>query len=159
MTSTAEQMRAGTGTANLTFGFRPFFFGAAVWAAPALSALLVALTIWVALPLATPTGLALALAGGLHVVRLICWADHRALAGMTLATLGHTRQALASGSGRVIILAALILSVMARVTVGVWPAMSGPLLSVAGLFWIAAFCGIAVIHGTLLLRQPSAKRV
>ncbi|MEI4263707.1 NnrS family protein [Roseovarius sp. D0-M9] len=33
MTSTSEQMRAWTGPAILTFGFRPFFFGAAVWAA------------------------------------------------------------------------------------------------------------------------------
>lgn len=33
MSSTAEQMRAWRGPAILTFGFRPFFFGAAVWAA------------------------------------------------------------------------------------------------------------------------------
>ncbi len=32
MSSTAEQMRAWRGPAILTFGFRPFFFGAAVWA-------------------------------------------------------------------------------------------------------------------------------
>ena len=36
MTSTAEQMRAWTGPAILTYGFRPFFFGAAVWAALAM---------------------------------------------------------------------------------------------------------------------------
>lgn len=36
MTSTVEQMRAWTGPAILTFGFRPFFFGAAVWAALAM---------------------------------------------------------------------------------------------------------------------------
>lgn len=33
MTSTAEQIRAWTGPAILTYGFRPFFFGAAVWTA------------------------------------------------------------------------------------------------------------------------------
>ncbi len=32
MTTTTEQMRAWTGPAILTYGFRPFFFGAAVWA-------------------------------------------------------------------------------------------------------------------------------
>lgn len=37
MTSTAEQMRAWTGPAILAFGFRPFFFGAAVWAALAMA--------------------------------------------------------------------------------------------------------------------------
>lgn len=36
MTSTAEQMRAWSGPAILTYGFRPFFFGAAAWAALAM---------------------------------------------------------------------------------------------------------------------------
>lgn len=36
MTSTAEQMRAWTGPAILTYGFRPFFLGAGVWAALAM---------------------------------------------------------------------------------------------------------------------------
>ncbi len=33
MSTTAEQMRAWKGPAILTYGFRPFFFGAALWAA------------------------------------------------------------------------------------------------------------------------------
>jgi len=37
MTSTAEQMRAWSGPTLLTYGFRPFFFGAAVWAALAMA--------------------------------------------------------------------------------------------------------------------------
>ena len=37
MTTTTEQLRAWTGPAILTFGFRPFFFGAAVWAALAMA--------------------------------------------------------------------------------------------------------------------------
>ncbi len=36
MSSTAEQMRAWSGPAILTYGFRPFFFGAAVWATLAM---------------------------------------------------------------------------------------------------------------------------
>ncbi|WP_370399451.1 NnrS family protein [Sulfitobacter sp. JB4-11] len=41
MSSTAEQMRAWTGPAILTYGFRPFFLGAALWAA-------FAMIVWVA---------------------------------------------------------------------------------------------------------------
>jgi uncharacterized protein involved in response to NO len=37
MTSTADQMRAWTGPALLTYGFRPFFLGAAVWAVFAMA--------------------------------------------------------------------------------------------------------------------------
>jgi len=40
MTSTIEQMRAWTGPAILTYGFRPFFFGAAVW-------VVLAMVLWV----------------------------------------------------------------------------------------------------------------
>ena len=36
MATTAEQMRAWTGPAIFSFGFRPFFLGAAVWAAVAM---------------------------------------------------------------------------------------------------------------------------
>ena len=40
MSTSAEQMRSWRGPAILTFGFRPFFFGAGVWAA-------LAMTLWV----------------------------------------------------------------------------------------------------------------
>jgi uncharacterized protein involved in response to NO len=176
----------------------------------ALVALLVALGLWVALPLHMATGAALALAGGLHVMRLIRWAGHRTLAEplvtvlhagyafvplgalalaveilapgsfgmagaqhlwmagaiglmtlamMTRATLGHTGQALTAGVGTVAIYAALILSVLARVAAGILPEISGLLHTVAGLGWIAAFGGFAVVYGTLLLRLPAAKRI
>ena len=46
----------------------------------ALVALLLALLRWVALPVAVLTGLALALAGGLHAVRLVRWKGYRTLA-------------------------------------------------------------------------------
>lgn len=36
MATTAEQMRAWRGPAIFSFGFRPFFMGAAVWAALAM---------------------------------------------------------------------------------------------------------------------------
>lgn len=176
----------------------------------ALLALLVALLLWVVLPLATLTGVALASAGGLHLMRMARWAGHRTfaeplvtvlhagyafvplgalalaaeillpgafgmagaqhfwmagavglmtLAVMTRATLGHTGQELTAGAGTVTIYLTLILSVFARVAGGVWPEVSGPLNTVAGLFWIVAFGGFAVVYGALLLRLPAAKRI
>ena len=176
----------------------------------ALAALLVALGLWVLLPLGTPTGLALVLAGVLHALRLARWAGHRTfaeplvtvlhagyafvplgalalaveilapgsfgmagaqhfwmagaiglmtLAVMTRATLGHTGQNLTAGAGTVIIYLALILSVFARVAGGVWPEVSGPLTTAAGLLWIVGFGGFSIVYGALLLRLPAAKRV
>jgi uncharacterized protein involved in response to NO len=78
---------------------------------------------------------------------------------MTRATLGHTGRTLSAGAGTAGIYASLVLSVLARVAAGVWPEISGPLHTVAGLGWIAAFGGFAVIYGSLLLRLPAAKRV
>ena len=46
----------------------------------ALATLLVALVLWVALPFGRWTGLALALAGVLHALRLARWAGHRTFA-------------------------------------------------------------------------------
>jgi uncharacterized protein involved in response to NO len=80
------------------------------------------------------------------------------LAVMTRATLGHTGQAMEAGRGTVAIYAALILSVLARVAAGLWPAVAGPLHSIAGLGWIAAFGAFALIYGALLLRLPAARR-
>ncbi len=51
MTTTTEQMRAWQGPALFTYGFRPFFLGAALWAA-------LAMALWIAMlagPLALPT--------------------------------------------------------------------------------------------------------
>ena len=169
-----------------------------------------ALVLWVAWPLGALTGVALALVGVLHAVRLARWAGHRTfaeplvmvlhagyafvplgalalaaeilapgsfgmagaqhfwmagaiglmtLAVMTRATLGHTGQELRAGAGTVTIYLALILSVIARVAGGVWPEFSGLLNTVAGLFWILAFGGFAVLYGALLLRLPAAKRI
>ncbi len=37
MTTSSEQMRTWNGPALLTFGFRPFFLGAGLWAASAMT--------------------------------------------------------------------------------------------------------------------------
>lgn len=77
------------------------------------------------------------------------------LAVMTRATLGHTGQALTAGPGTVAIYCALVVSVAVRVAAGVWPELSGPLLTIAGLGWIAAFAGFAVIYGPLQLTSTA----
>lgn len=176
----------------------------------ALVALLVAVVLWVALPIAGATGFVLLLAGVLHVIRLSRWAGHKThaeplvtvlhagyafvplgalalaaeilwpgtfgmagaqhlwmagatglmtLAVMTRATLGHTGQALTAGAGTVMIYVTLTVSVLSRVVAGMWPEFSGPMHLMAGLFWITAFGGFAVIYGALLLRLPTAKRI
>lgn len=79
------------------------------------------------------------------------------LAVMTRATLGHTGQTLTAGPATVMIYAALVLSVLARIAAGAWPQLAGQLHMVAGLGWIMAFGGFAVIYGNLLLRMPPAK--
>ena len=81
------------------------------------------------------------------------------LAVMTRATLGHTGQALSAGAGTVTIYGALVVSVLARVAAGLWPASAEPLHVVAGVGWIAAYGGFAVVYGALLLRLPADKRV
>ncbi len=50
--TTAEQMRAWTGPAILTYGFRPFFFGAGLWAALAMALWVLMLSGQMALPTA-----------------------------------------------------------------------------------------------------------
>jgi uncharacterized protein involved in response to NO len=176
----------------------------------ALLALLAALLLWVALPIWTGTGLMLALAGVLHVIRLARWAGYRTaaepmvlvlhagyaflplgalalsaeilmpgllgmaaaqhlwmggavglmtLAVMTRATLGHTGQDLHAGPGTVVIYLALVTAMLARVAAGVWSDEAGLLHSIAGLAWIGAFGGYALVYGRLLLRLPPAKRI
>ena len=79
------------------------------------------------------------------------------LAVMTRATLGHTGQALKAGPGTLAIYVALVVSVLARVAAGIWPAEAGLLHTAAGLLWIGAFGAFGLVYGWLLLRLPPAK--
>lgn len=81
------------------------------------------------------------------------------LAVMTRATLGHTGQDLHAGPGTVAVYLALVVAVLARVAAGFWPAEAPLLHNLAGLAWIGAFGGYAIIYGQLLLRRPPAKRI
>lgn len=75
------------------------------------------------------------------------------LAVMTRATLGHTGQTLTAGPGTVAIYAAIIVATLVRVAAGIWPGAADGLHMLAGLAWIGAFLGFALVYGSLLL-QP-----
>lgn len=79
------------------------------------------------------------------------------LAVMTRATLGHTGRALTAGAGTVAVYLSLVLSVLARLAAGLWPAEAGALHALAGLAWIGAFGGFVVLYGPLMLRQKPGK--
>jgi uncharacterized protein involved in response to NO len=81
------------------------------------------------------------------------------LAVMTRATLGHTGQALHAGAGTVAIYLALVAAVLARFAADFQPTEAPLLHGLAGLSWIAAFGGYALIYGRLLLCLPAAKRI
>lgn len=81
------------------------------------------------------------------------------LAVMTRATLGHTGQELTARGGTVLIYGALLVSVLFRLAAGLWPGLSSPLLTVAGLGWIVAFGGFSVVYGALLVRLAPGKRL
>lgn len=80
-----------------------------------------------------------------------------ALGVMTRATLGHTGQSLTATRGTVAVYAAFTLSVLSRVAAGAVPDLYAPLIGGAGVLWVAAYAGFAVIYGPLLLRAPPAK--
>lgn len=69
------------------------------------------------------------------------------LAVMTRASLGHTGQTLAAGSGTCALYLLLLGAVIGRWLVG----YGAPLLWASGLAWITAFWGFALIYGPLLL--------
>lgn len=81
------------------------------------------------------------------------------LAVMTRATLGHTGQTLHAGLGTVLLYLFLVLSVVARLCAAAWPALSDLFYTLAGLGWVGAFGGFAVLYGRLLLRLPAGKRL
>ncbi len=86
MASTVEQMRSWTGPAIFSFGFRPFFLGASVWAA-------VAMALWVAM-----------LAGGLSLPTAfdpVSWHAHAFLFGFLGAVVaGFLLTAVPNWTGR-----------------------------------------------------------
>lgn len=75
------------------------------------------------------------------------------LAVMTRASLGHTGRPLTAGSGTLTLYLLLIASTLARFAAGLYPEHAVWLYDAAGMAWLAAFAGFAVLYGPLLLRR------
>src|SRR5262245_40719210 len=73
------------------------------------------------------------------------------LAVMTRASLGHTGRALTSSSATQAIFAAVFAAAVVRVSASFVPSLSLPLISAAGIAWMAAFGGFAALYGPILL--------
>lgn len=148
------------------------------------------------------TGLLLAAAGSLHVIRLARWAGDRTLkerlllilhlgyafipagfllasasafdlvpasaaihawmaggagvmtlAVMTRSSLSFTGQQLIASPSTQGIYAAVIVAALARIVAVIVPVWSIPLLDLAGLAWVIAFFGFAIVYGPLLMRR------
>ncbi|MBY8978007.1 NnrS family protein [Rhodobacteraceae bacterium NNCM2] len=172
----------------------------------ALRLLLAGLTLWVILPTAFASGIALIAVGLVHSLRLGRWAGSRCLAEplvcvlhaaygfvplgalmlgasilwpetfepagaqhvwmagaiglmtlavMTRATLGHTGRDLTAGPGTLGIYLCLVGAVLARLLASVTSDASPTLLTISGIFWIAAFGGFAALYGPMLLGPRS----
>ncbi len=138
MASTAERMRAHAGPAILSFGFRPFFLLAALWAA-------LAMVLWI-----------LALAGGLDLPgRLdgVDWHIHAALFGFVPAVLaGFLLTAIPNWTGRLPVtgcpLAALAgLWLAGRVAMLATGSLAAPLIDAAFLPVLAAVAAREIVAG------------
>ncbi|SFR49976.1 NnrS family protein [Litoreibacter janthinus] len=73
------------------------------------------------------------------------------LAVMTRATLGHTGRDLHAGPATLAIYIALLGAVLARLGAGMLPGLT----ELAGVLWVFAFGGFAVVYGPLLLRPKT----
>lgn len=79
------------------------------------------------------------------------------LAVMTRSTLGHSGQALTADTGTVALYLLAVIAVAARVLAGPLPAYATVLNGIAGLGWIGAFGGFAVLYGRFLLARRSRR--
>lgn len=128
MSTTAEQMRAWRGPAILTYGFRPFFLGAAVWAA-------VAMVLWL-----------LMLSGTLDLpIRLdpVSWHSHEFLFGYVIAVIaGFLMTAVPNWTGRLPIVG--------------WPLLGIVVLWLAGRLAMAFSAGLPpLVVGVVDLSMPA----
>lgn len=141
MTTTAEQMRAWRGPAILTFGFRPFFFGAGIWAALAMMLWVPMLTGHLTLPTAFDP---------------VSWHAHEFLFGYVSAVIaGFLLTAVPNWTGRLPIvgwpLAALFaLWLVGRIAVAVsahLPPLGVALVDLAMPLALAAVIGREIVAG------------
>jgi uncharacterized protein involved in response to NO len=77
------------------------------------------------------------------------------LAVMTRATLGHTGQALAAGPSTTAIYVLATAASLLRVAAALSGSAQLAVLTLSGLFWIAAFTLFTAVYGPLLVGRPS----
>ncbi len=70
---------------------------------------------------------------------------------MVRATLGHTGRPLTAGRGSVMVFMAIVASVALRISAGIWVDDAATLYTVSAVFWIGAFAGFGILHGSALL--------
>lgn len=141
MTTTTEQMRAWRGPAILTYGFRPFFLGAGLWA-------LIAMVLWVPM-----------LTGNVTLPTAfdpVSWHAHEFLFGYVSAVVGgFLLTAVPNWSGRLPVvgwpLAGLVgLWLLGRVAVAFsagWPPLAIAVLDLAGLVTLWGYLAREIIFG------------
>ncbi|MEM8854758.1 MAG: NnrS family protein, partial [Pseudomonadota bacterium] len=78
------------------------------------------------------------------------------LAIMTRASRGHTGRTLTAPVSTIVLYGALVLAVFSRVAATLEPSAMGALLLLAGVGWVGAFAGFALLYGPMLL-SPRAK--
>lgn len=80
------------------------------------------------------------------------------VAVMTRASRGHSGRALTAPPGTQAIYWLLVLAAIARVCAALQPEWMTLLLAIAGVAWVCAFIGFAVLYGPMLLRaSPDAR--
>lgn len=141
MTSTTEQMRAWSGPALLTFGFRPFFLGGALWAALAMVLWLLMLSGHFALPTAFDP---------------VSWHAHELLFGYLAAIIaGFLLTAVPNWTGRLPIVgwplgALFALWLLGRLSVAVSASSTPVVVALADLAFpvtLAAMIGREIVAG------------
>ena len=78
------------------------------------------------------------------------------VAVMTRASLGHTGRDLTAGPATTVIYLLVIVATLARVVASGFPDVASMLHVVAGLSWLGAFAGYAMIYGPLLITHRSS---
>lgn len=142
MTTTAEQMRHWRGPALFTYGFRPFFLGATLWAALAMILWLLALAGWLDTP---------------GMLDPVAWHAHELVFGFLLAVIaGFLTTAVPNWTGRMPIVGWPLAGLFA-----LWLAGRVAMALPAGLPWLAVALidlGFGIVFAAAIAREIIAGR-
>lgn len=80
------------------------------------------------------------------------------LAMMTRTTLSHTKRDLVASRATLLVYAAIIAAMIARVLMEFVPGLALPLLYAAAAAWVASFAGFAIVYGPMLAQRAGRRR-